>query len=78
MLFVNDLPSVINVTTQLFANDVKMVSPLSQSDLLQRFPYNVWNWSVNWDLPIGLLHFDYPLPLEVRAILNRLQTLLNI
>ncbi len=34
LLFVNDLSSVINVTTLLFADDVKMVSPRSQSDLL--------------------------------------------
>ncbi len=32
LLYVNDLPSVINLTTMVFADDVKMVS---QSDLLQ-------------------------------------------
>ncbi len=47
LLFVNDLPSVINVTTLLFADDVKMVSPRSQSDLLQGSLYKVWNWSVS-------------------------------
>ncbi len=51
LLFVYDLPSVISVTTLVFADDVKMVSPRSQRDLLQGFLYNVWNWSVNWDLP---------------------------
>ncbi len=38
LLFVNDLSSVITVTTLLFADDVKMVSPHSQSDLLQSSP----------------------------------------
>ncbi len=33
LLFDNDLASVIDVTTPLFADDVKMVSPHPQSDL---------------------------------------------
>ncbi len=53
LLFVNDLPIIIIVTTLRFVNDVKMVSPRSQSDRLQRFFHNVWNWLVNWDLPIN-------------------------
>ncbi len=52
LLFVNDLPSVINVTTLIFADDVKTVSPHSQGDLLQDSFYNGLNWSVNCDLPI--------------------------
>ncbi len=59
MLFINDLPSVINMTTLLFADDVKTVSPRSQSDLLHGFLYNVWNWSVNWDLPINPTKCNY-------------------
>ncbi len=50
LLSVNDLLSVINVLTLLFANDVKMVSARSQSGLLQSFFYNIWKLSVNWDL----------------------------
>ncbi len=53
----NGLPSVINVTMLLF--DVKMVSPHSQSDLLQGSLYNVRNWSVNWDLPINPIKCNY-------------------
>ncbi len=30
-----------------------MVSPCSQCDLLQGSLDNVWNWSVNWDIPIN-------------------------
>ncbi len=53
LLFVNDL------TALLFADDVKMVSPRSQSDLLQGSFYNVWKWSVNWDLPINPTKSNY-------------------
>ncbi len=53
LLFVNDVPSVINMTTLLFADDVKMVSSRSQSDLLQSSLYNVWNWSVTLDVPFN-------------------------
>ncbi len=35
LLFIRDLPSLINLTTLLFAVDVKMVSPHSKGDLLQ-------------------------------------------
>ncbi len=35
LLFVNDLPSAINVAMLLFVDDVKMVSPRSQSGLLR-------------------------------------------
>ncbi len=46
-------PSVINVLTLLLVDDVKMVSPRSQSGLLQSSLYNIWMWSVNWDLPMN-------------------------
>ncbi len=59
LLFVNDLPSVINVIALLFADDVKMVSPRSQSNFLQSSNYNVWNWSINWDLPINTTKCNY-------------------
>ncbi len=70
------------------ADDGKMVSPRSQSDLLQSSLYNVWKWSVNKDLPINLTTCNYitigldpPLQLslatEIRAIPYRLQTLLK-
>ncbi len=48
LLFVNDLPSVINVATLLFADDVKVVSPRSQNDLLQNSLNNVRRLSVNY------------------------------
>ncbi len=36
-----------------------MVSPRSQGDLLQGCLYNVWNWSVNWDLPFNPTKCNY-------------------
>ncbi len=59
LLFVNDLPSIINVTKLLFADDVKMVSPRLKNDLFQGSLYNVWNRSVNWDLPINPTQCNY-------------------
>ncbi len=59
LLFVNDLPSVINVTKLRFADDVKVVSPRSQRDLLLGSLYNVWHLSVNWTLPINPTKFNY-------------------
>ncbi len=59
LLFVNDLPSFIDVTTLLFTDDVKMVSPRPQSDLFQAPLCNVWNLSVNWDLPINPTKCNY-------------------
>ncbi len=53
LLFVIDLPSVIKMMTLLFADDIKMVSPRSQSGLLQSSLRNIWHRSVNWDLPIN-------------------------
>ncbi len=58
-LSVNYLPSVTNVTALLFTDYVKKVSPCSQSDLLQGSLYNVWNWLVNWDLPINPTKCNY-------------------
>ncbi len=75
LLFVNDLPSIINVTTLLFADDVKMVSPRLQNDLLQGSLFNVWNRSVNWGLPINPTKCNYIT--IVRAIPYRSQTLLK-
>ncbi len=54
LLFVNDLSSA-----EIFADDVKMVSPRSQSDLLQSSLSNVWNWSIIWDLPINPTKCNY-------------------
>ncbi len=52
LLFANDLSNVINVTTLLFADDVKMVSPHSHNDFLHGSVYNMWDWAIKWNLPI--------------------------
>ncbi len=59
LLFVSDLQSVITVLMLLFADDVRMMSPRSQSGLLQSSLYNVRKWSVNWDLPINPTKCNY-------------------
>ncbi len=45
LLYVNDIRSVINVLTPFFADDVKMVSPRSQSGILQN--YVIWGFPIN-------------------------------
>ncbi len=43
----------------VFTDDVKVVSPSSQSDLLQSSLYNVWKCSLNWGLPININKCNY-------------------
>ncbi len=88
LFFVNYLPSVINVITLLIADDDRMASPRSQCDRLQGSLHNVWNWSVNWELPINptkcnKIAIERALPLQisfasgVQSISHRSQTLLK-
>ncbi len=66
VLFVDDLPRVITLTTLLFAYDVKVVGKSLSIPL-----------NSTTSLLDGLFHFNFPLPLEVRAIPYRSQTLLK-
>ncbi len=52
LLFVNDLPDLLQGKVLLFADDVKIISPRSQykTELSLR---SVWEWLVTWDLPIN-------------------------
>ncbi len=59
LLLINDLLSVITVITVPLADDVKMVSPRSQSSLLQNYLFDVWNLSVNWEFPINPAECNY-------------------
>ncbi len=53
------VPSIDCVKKSSDGSDVKMVSPRSQSDLLQSSLCNLWSWSVNWDLPINPTKCNY-------------------
>ncbi len=52
LLFVNDLPNVLEPLTLLFADDVKMVTRRSQSMNLHSSLTASWDWSKKLDLPI--------------------------
>ncbi len=45
LLFVNDLPDVLEVLTLLFADDVKMVTPRTQSMSLHSSLIAACDWS---------------------------------
>ncbi len=59
LLFVNDLPDVLETMTLLFADDVKMVTRRSQSKNLHSSLTAAWNWSKKWDLPINPTKCNY-------------------
>ncbi len=53
LLFVNDLPDLLEAKILLFADDVKLISPRSQFDTTERSLRTAWDWSVKWDLPLN-------------------------
>ncbi len=59
LLFVNDLPDFLETLTLLFADDVKMVTRLSQSKNLRSSLTTAWDWSKKWDLPINPTKWNY-------------------
>ncbi len=57
LLFVNELPNVLETMTLLFVDDVKMVTRRSQSMNLDHSLTVAWDWSKKWDLsPDGSLY----------------------
>ncbi len=50
LLFVNDLPDVLEAMTLLFAVDVKMVTRRTQNMTLHNSLTAAWDWSKNRDL----------------------------
>ncbi len=59
LLFVNDLPDVLETLTLLFADDVKMVTRRSQSMNLRSSRTAAWHWSKKWNLPINPTKCNY-------------------
>ncbi len=53
LLFMNDLPDVLETMTLLFEDDVKMVTRRPQSMNLHSSLTAAWDWSKKWDLPIN-------------------------
>ncbi len=59
LLFVHDLPDVLETLTLLFVNDVKMVTRRSQRMNFHSSLTTVWDWSKKWDLPINPTKGNY-------------------
>ncbi len=59
LLFVNDLPDVLETLTLLFMDDVKIVTRRSQSMNLRTSLTAAWDWSKKWDLPINPAKCNY-------------------
>ncbi len=53
LLFVNDLPDLLEGKILLFADDVKIISPRSQYDNTELSLRTAWDWSVKLDLPLN-------------------------
>ncbi len=50
-LYINDLPTALGDSAFLFADDVKMVFPRSQSSNLLSSLSSAWTWTGKWHLP---------------------------
>ncbi len=59
LLFVNNLPDVLETLTLLFADDAKMVTRRSQSMNLRSSLTAAWDWSKKWDLQINPSKCNY-------------------
>ncbi len=53
VLFVNDLPDLLQGKVLLFADDVKIISPRSQYNNTELSLRSAWDWSVTWALPLN-------------------------
>ncbi len=53
LLYLNDLLAALSDSAFLFADDVKMVFPRSQSNRLLSSLSSAWAWAGEWDLPIN-------------------------
>ncbi len=50
LIYVIDLPDLLQGDVLLFADDVKLISARENSDDLQHDLYTAWDWALTWDL----------------------------
>ncbi len=53
LLYINDLPATLGDSALLFADDVKILFPRSQSSRLLSSLFSAWAWAAKWNLPIN-------------------------
>ena len=67
LLYINDISDLVldsSTKMYIFADDVKILSPSSQSDVLLKLLENVHNWSEAWQLSLSIIkcsvmHFGF-------------------
>ncbi len=59
LLFVNDLPDVLEGRVLLFADDAKLIALRSDFNILQRNFRAAWGWSEVWALPLYAAQCDH-------------------
>ena len=50
MIFINDLPEVVNSIVKIFADDTKIYNKDSNSDIIQQDLYALYTWAQIWQL----------------------------
>ncbi len=53
LIYVNDLPNILQEKVLLFADDVKLLSQRSHSQALQNDLMKANEWSKDWNLPLN-------------------------
>ncbi len=53
LIYVNDLPDLLQGGVLLFADDVKLISARANVDDLQHDLYTAWDWTLTWDPPLN-------------------------
>ncbi len=53
VIYVNDLPDLLQGDVLLFADYVKLISARANFDDLQHDLCTAWDWALTWDLPLN-------------------------
>lgn len=54
IIFINDLPDVVESIVKIFADDTKIYAPTSKSDVLQNDLDALYDWSKLWDMKFNV------------------------
>ncbi len=53
LIYVNDLPDLLQGAVLLVADEVKLISAGANFDDFQRDLQHVWDWASAWDIPLN-------------------------
>ncbi len=59
LIFINDLADELTCNHLFFADDVKLIAPISQQHELRSTIRQAFNWSHRWDLPLNASKSHY-------------------